>query len=216
MLLEAQRHRDEDLDDYLSNVERAFSLPMGHLMFHYSAHEMSSKNERVFNQATWAAVERVSVSENNDIVIRPFRLDDQAAAQRLIVTGLAEHFGFLDPTANPDLDDIASTYADGTFLLAWQGDELVGTGALIHEKQGLARIVRMSVAPHLRRQGIGTLILERLCEQARAAGYRQIVLETTATWDDVIAFYRRNGFRVIGSWDGDTHFVLDLDSPSLQ
>jgi putative acetyltransferase len=152
----------------------------------------------------------------NEIRIRPFRPEDQAIAQKLVVTGLAEHFGFLDPTTNPDLDDIASTYADGTFLLAWQGDELVGTGALIPEEEGVGRIVRMSVAPHVRRLGIGTLILKHLCEQARAAGYHQIVLETTATWDDIIAFYRRNGFRTIGSWDGDTHFVLDLDSPSPQ
>jgi putative acetyltransferase len=152
----------------------------------------------------------------NEVMIRPFRPEDQAAARRLIVTGLAEHFGFLDPAANPDLDDIASTYAGATFLLAWQGDELVGTGALIHEEEGVARVVRMSVTPRLRRQGIGTLILDQLCEQARATGYRQIVLETTATWDDVIAFYRRNGFRVIGSWDGDTHFVLDLDSAAAR
>jgi hypothetical protein len=55
-LPEAQRHRDEDLDDYLSNVERAFSLPMDQLMFYYSAHEMSPRNEEAFNRATWAAV----------------------------------------------------------------------------------------------------------------------------------------------------------------
>jgi GNAT superfamily N-acetyltransferase len=150
--------------------------------------------------------------ENDNTLIRPFRPEEQAAAQRLIVAGLAEHFGFLDPTANPDLDDIASTYADGTFLLAWREGELVGTGALIHEEEDVGRIVRMSVAPHLRRRGIGTLILEHLFEHARAAGYHQIVLETTATWGGVIAFYQRNGFRPIGSWDCDTHLVLDLNS----
>ena len=111
----------------------------------------------------------------SEIRIRPFRPEDQDAAQKLIVTGLAEHFGFLDPHANPDLDDIASTYAHRTFLLAWQGNELAGTGALIHEEEGVGRIVRMSVASHLRRRGIGTLILKHLCEQARAAGYHQIV-----------------------------------------
>ena len=150
--------------------------------------------------------------ESNDVAIRPFRPEDQEAAQALILAGLEEHWGFLDPTKNPDLDNIASTYADGTFLLAWQGDELVGTGALVREdgEEGVARIVRMSVAAHLRRRGIGTLILRRLCEHARRAGYRRLVLETTSTWDDVITFYTRNGFRVVGSWDGDTHFVLDL------
>jgi hypothetical protein len=55
-LLEAQRHRDEDLDNYLANVDEAFSLPMDHLMYYYSAHEMSPKNEQSFNKATWAAL----------------------------------------------------------------------------------------------------------------------------------------------------------------
>jgi GNAT superfamily N-acetyltransferase len=148
--------------------------------------------------------------DSSGILIRPFRYEDQAAARGLILDGLVEHWGFLDPSKNPDLDDIASTYAAGTFLVAWQGDELVGTGALVREAEGVARIVRMSVAVHVRRRGIGTLILEHLCGEAQAAGYAQIVLETTSTWEDAVAFYQRNGFRVIGSRDGDTHFVLDL------
>ena len=58
-LLEAQRHRDEDLANYLQHVDQAFALPMDHLMWYYSAHEMlSAKNEAAFNAATWAAVRR--------------------------------------------------------------------------------------------------------------------------------------------------------------
>ena len=55
-LLEAQRHRDADLDDYLANVERAFALPMDHLMYYYSAHEMTPDKADVFDEATWRAV----------------------------------------------------------------------------------------------------------------------------------------------------------------
>jgi len=146
-----------------------------------------------------------------EVVIRPFRPRDQAAAKDLILAGLEAHWGFLDPTKNPDLDDIASTYADAIFLLAWQGDKVVGTGALVYEEEGVGRIVRMSVAPHLRRRRIGTLLLACLCERARAAGYRRLVLETTSTWEDAIAFYERQGFQRVGSWDGDTHFVLALE-----
>ncbi len=55
-LLEAQRHRDADLENYLQNLEKAFSYPMDHLMYYYSAHEMSSENESIFNRETWAMV----------------------------------------------------------------------------------------------------------------------------------------------------------------
>lgn len=55
-LLEAQRHRDEDLEAYLAVLDRAFALPMDQMMFYYSAHEMSAACESRFNDATWAAV----------------------------------------------------------------------------------------------------------------------------------------------------------------
>jgi hypothetical protein len=58
-LLEAQRHRDEDLENYLANVDKAFALPMDHLMYYYSAHEMSPESEQRFNEATWTAVKQV-------------------------------------------------------------------------------------------------------------------------------------------------------------
>lgn len=60
-LLEAQRHRDEDLDDYLKNLHNAFTRPMDHLMFYYSSHEMLDPgNERRFNEATWNMVRRLA------------------------------------------------------------------------------------------------------------------------------------------------------------
>jgi len=144
------------------------------------------------------------------ISIRPFRPQDQAAAKSLILAGLEEHWGVLDPTLNPDLDDIAASYDQDVFVLAWRDEQLVGTGALIREAEGVARIVRMSVARELRRLGIGSLMLDYLLQQACTAGYRQIVLETTSTWEDAIAFYQRHGFEVVGERDGDSHFMRDL------
>jgi len=147
------------------------------------------------------------------MTIRPFRHEDQGAVKALILAGLEEHWRVLDLTKNPDLDDIAASYGDAIFLTVWIGDRLIGTGALVHETEGVTRIVRMSVAADMRRRGVGKALLARLCEEAQAAGYRQIVLETTSEWQDAIAFYTRFGFRVIGAWDGEAHFALDLPSP---
>jgi GNAT superfamily N-acetyltransferase len=148
---------------------------------------------------------------SSELLVRAFRPEDQAAAKQLILEGMEEHWGYLDSTKNPDLNDIKSSYANGTFLVAWLGEELVGTGALIDEADGVARIVRMSVAKHRQRRGIGTLILQHLCEHARAMGYHHIVLETTSTWGNANAFYQACGFRVTGTSGGDTHFVFELD-----
>lgn len=60
-LLEAQNHRDADLEDYLISIERACKLPMDQLMYYFAAHEMSDpENEKRFNQATWDAVRHLS------------------------------------------------------------------------------------------------------------------------------------------------------------
>jgi ribosomal protein S18 acetylase RimI-like enzyme len=140
------------------------------------------------------------------VTIRDFQPVDQPAARTLILTGLGEHWGWIDETLNPDVDDIATNYAGETFLVAYDGDQLIGTGALIHEADGEARVMRMSVAAAARRQRIGSQILEALIERARQRGYSKIVLETTATWSEVIAFYRRHGFRELGERDGEMHF----------
>lgn len=60
-LLEAQNHRDADLEDYLISIDRACRLPMDQLMYYFAAHEMSDPdNERKFNEATWQAVKTVA------------------------------------------------------------------------------------------------------------------------------------------------------------
>lgn len=144
-------------------------------------------------------------------ILRPFRPEDQEQVKALILAGLGEHWGFIDPTRNPDLNDIPSTYAGAVFLVAWQDGKVVGSGALVPRREGLAEIVRMSVAAAQRRQGIGRRILEQLIEHARALHIRQVVLETTATWQEVIEFYLRFGFRITHYAGGDVYFALDLD-----
>lgn len=146
----------------------------------------------------------------DNLEIRSFRARDQAAARRLILSGLQERWGHLDEAKNPDLDDIAASYEEGLFLVAYTGERLVATGALLAEGERVGRIVRMSVARDVRRRGVGRRMLQALLEAARIRGYGKIVLETTATWADAIAFYRREGFRPLGIRDGDVHFEKEL------
>jgi putative acetyltransferase len=146
----------------------------------------------------------------HDVAIVPFRPEHQAEVKRLILAGLTEHWGHLDPTKNPDLNDIGATYAQAIFLVAWWHGTIVGTGALMPRSVHIAEIVRMSVVAHMRRHGIGRRLLQHLMAHAKARRYRHIILETTATWHDVIAFYQQNGFQITHYRNGDVHFVRDL------
>ncbi len=154
---------------------------------------------------------------SSDLTIRPFCPSDQAQVKALILAGLKEHWGWLDPTLNPDLDDIAGAYARAIFLVAWLGGKLAGCGALVPRSPETAEIVRMSVAAEMRRQGIGGRILDNLVAAARRRGYRRIVLETTATWVEAVGFYKRHGFKPTDVRNGDQYFELELsaDNPGL-
>ncbi|MBI4674198.1 MAG: GNAT family N-acetyltransferase [Chloroflexi bacterium] len=149
------------------------------------------------------------------IQLAPFRRTDQAAVKQLILDGLVEHWGFLDPTKNPDLDDIATTYANATFLVAQSSNEIVGCGALVPHTARDAKIVRMSVKKNFRTRGIGTLILHGLCNAARAQGFQRVITSTTDTWHDAIAFYLRNGFHITHQVQDGIYFERWLnDEPS--
>ena len=70
------------------------------------------------------------------LIIRPFAATDQDAARWLILEGLGGHFGFIDETMNPDLDDIALTFSDAVFLVAEIDGVIVGTGGLMVRDDG--------------------------------------------------------------------------------
>ena len=147
----------------------------------------------------------------NQVLIRPFREEDQAPAKKLILNGLSERWGWLDPRKNPDLEDIRSYFAEGVFLLAEHRGEIVGTGGLLQGGEGRAQIVRVHVAEHVQRQGLGSLILSKLCEKAMELGCQRVFLETTESWEDVIRFYESNGFHITHYTDDKVYLAKQLD-----
>jgi len=141
--------------------------------------------------------------------IRPFTPADQAAARSLILTGLGEHWGSIDETLNPDVDDIAAHYPPATadFYVVEDADgAIIGTAGLVQDDAETGRIVRMSVARAARGRGIGKRLVAQLESAARARGYRRLVCETTHDWTDAIALYTATGFTELGVWNDDRHF----------
>ncbi len=69
----------------------------------------------------------LSNHETDEIILQPFCPADQAEAKDLILTGLVEHWGTLDPTKNPDLNEIGVTYRGATFLVARLAGRMVAT-----------------------------------------------------------------------------------------
>jgi N-acetylglutamate synthase-like GNAT family acetyltransferase len=128
--------------------------------------------------------------------IRPFVRGDQAMVRRMILSGLGEHFGFIDEARNPDLDDISLHYltAGDQFLVAERRGEIVGTGALVARDGDTGQIARVSVSPAHRRGGIGLALVDHLIAIARTRGFGRVLVETSLDWLDAIQLYVRAGF----------------------
>ena len=154
------------------------------------------------------------MNASDAILLRPIEPSDQAEARELILAGLEQHWGFRDASKNPDLAEICASYAGAIFLVACEGDRIIGTGALVTagQRARVGEIVRMSVAADRRRRGVGRIILRELLRHAERLRVSTVVLETTKTWDDVIRFYLANGFTVTHHADGNVYFALRIVS----
>ena len=93
--------------------------------------------------------------------------------------------------------DLAGLKApDMTFWSAWEGDQVVGVGALRQISPEHGEIKSMHTAESARGRGVGSALLRRILETARARGMRRLSLET-GSWAYFLparALYSRHGF----------------------
>jgi putative acetyltransferase len=146
--------------------------------------------------------------------IRKFESKDQIPAKALIIAGLVEYFGFIDETLNPDLKDIASSFADGCFLIGEIDGALVATGGYKPVDDVTVKVERVFVDLNFRRLGLASQLFTALISKAKKAGFKRVVLETTSDWDKAIEFWLRNGFQIThvddsGEWS-ETWFEREI------
>ena len=89
---------------------------------------------------------------------------------------------------------------DTTFWTAWEGDELLGCGALLELAPRHGEVKSMRTAEHHLRKGVGSAILGRIVAEAEHRGYERLSLETgsMAAFAPARALYERFGFAVCG------------------
>ena len=134
------------------------------------------------------------------LVVRRARLD--SAAARPLITALDDYLGGLyPPEANfTEVDGEALDGSGGAFLLAFDGDDAVGCGAIRRISDAAAEIKRMYVVPGARGRGIGRRLLGELEAWARAAGLGSLVLETGPSQPEALGLYRAAGFHTVPCW----------------
>jgi putative acetyltransferase len=86
--------------------------------------------------------------------------------------------------------DLGALRAPGiTFWSMWDGDVVVGCGALKRLDVGHAEVKSMRTSPRRRRSGIAARLLDHIITEARRMGYARLSLETGT--DDFFAPARK-------------------------
>ena len=86
---------------------------------------------------------------------------------------------------------------EGRFYLVQYDGQIAGVGCLKRLDNEVAEIQRMYVHPAYRGKGIGRAIVNRLIEEARSMGYRQLKLESLEFLEAAHTLYRSAGFKEI-------------------
>lgn len=91
-------------------------------------------------------------------------------------------------------DSLAAGYTCSVYVRA---GELIGY-AVVMLASDEAHLLNLSIAAQWQRRGHGSLLLQRLCEAARAQGARLMFLEVRPSNAAGLRLYERHGFRRAG------------------
>ena len=140
-----------------------------------------------------------------------------------VVELLRLHLEGMHLNSSPDrvfaLDLSGLRQPDITFITAWEGEDLLGCGALRELLPVHGEIKSMRTHPRHLRKGVAAEILRHLLNTARERGYRLVSLETGsgAPFEAAVSLYSRFGFtkgHVFGDYTAhefSNFFHLHLD-----
>jgi GNAT superfamily N-acetyltransferase len=141
------------------------------------------------------------------LFIRPVAESDHAAVRDLFIAinralapeDMKETFDrYIETALAAEIDRLGSFYSrerGNGFWVAHIGPLLVGTVGLERAAPEAVELRRMYVRAEYRHRGIGQALLKRVTAEARAMGYRKLVLSTAEIQAAAVAFYRAHGFR---------------------
>ena len=147
--------------------------------------------------------------------------EDRAIVEALFreyVASLAEDISFQN--VDDELNGLPGKYArpTGVVLIARQGDTAAGAVAYRMVEPGVCEMKRLYVRPACRGSGLGRELANELIEDARAQGYRTMLLDTLASMEAARALYRDLGFVPVTPYydnplPGVMYMALELVEP---
>jgi len=128
-------------------------------------------------------------------------LEDVAALFRAYAAALPVDLGYQGFAG--ELAGLPGKYAPpaGALLIARApSGEAIGCVAMRPIEQDICEMKRLYAAPAARGLGLGVALIHAIVEQARAAGYREMRLDTLPTMHTALALYERACFAKIDAY----------------
>lgn len=121
---------------------------------------------------------------------------DSPVVLRLLEEHLTELARHSPPDSMHALGPSALRAPDVTFWSAWEGEELLGCGALKEIGAHHGEVKSMRTASRHLRKGVAAMLLKHIIQEALRRGYRQLSLETGAAeaFAPAHRLYTRFGF----------------------
>lgn len=114
-----------------------------------------------------------------------------------------EHYNLTESHDLMVLDDPRGTIIDrgGYIWLAKEGEEIVGTAALMKEHDNIYELAKMAVNTAWRGKGISKLLITSCLEKAKEIGASRVILFSNHQLQTALALYEKFGFRHIDVTD---------------
>jgi ribosomal protein S18 acetylase RimI-like enzyme/DNA-binding MarR family transcriptional regulator len=153
-------------------------------------------------------IARAAANARGALRIVPFESKHRAHFYRLNEAWLRKYFYVEEidhrVLSDPEGEIIAR---GGTILFAAQGEEIVGTCALMPHDDGSVELTKMGVDEHSQGLGVGRALLEAaIAAYQRLAGHR-LFLETNSKLAPALRLYESMGFERQASIKTDSHYA---------
>lgn len=138
------------------------------------------------------------ITTATDIRIVPYRSEHRSAFRDLNLEWIATYFE-VEPEDRKVLGDPETHVLapGGAILMALEGTEPIGTGALIPVGEHAFELAKMAVTSRAQGRGIGRRLCAALIELARERGAHRVELVSHRSLAPALALYRSLGFREV-------------------
>lgn len=133
-----------------------------------------------------------------NIKIVPFRPEFSENFKDLNIAWLTKYF-WVEPHDEEVLGNPIQYIIEpgGNIFFAREGEQIIGTVALMKMEEGVFELTKMAVTPQSQGKKIGQKLMEHTLNYAKAQGWNTLIIYSNRKLENAIYIYKKYGFKEI-------------------